>query len=301
MMITGTTKAVGLFGDPVEHSLSPRMQNAAFRAAHLDLCYLAFRVAPASLKDAMDGIRALGFLGANITIPHKVKALALVDEVSEEALRIGAINTVVNRDGRLVGFNTDAFGIVAALEREAGEKVAGKNIVLLGAGGAARACAHAFIEGGARLLVILNRTVEKAEELARDIALHARGTRVVVEKLPVIAMEMERVEKWLVGADLLVNATALGLSGNEESPLADLSKLPSECVVCDLVYHAGGTSLLRRARARGLRVVDGLSVLIYQGAKAFTLWTGLEAPVNAMKASLGMMPLEEAPPGATWR
>lgn len=275
------TRVVGLFGDPVAHSLSPRMQNAAFRARGLNLCYLSFHVTSARLWEAVAAVRALGFVGVNITIPHKVAAMELVDEVSEEARRVGAINTVVNRDGRLVGFNTDVAGVVDALKEGLGQDIKGKNVVLVGAGGAARACAHAFAQGGAGRLAILNRSAGRAEELAGELGAHAPQTRVFAGPLC-----PEEIKKWAMEADLFVNATSLGLENAAETPLEDPSLLPTGCAVCDLVYRTGGTRLIRTAKSRGLRTLDGLSVLLYQGARAFTLWTGEEAPIGAMKASL---------------
>lgn len=295
MTISGSTKVVGLFGDPVEHTLSPRMQNAAFRNAGLDFCYVPFHVAPTQLGAAVAAVRALGLAGVNVTIPHKVAALDFVDEVAEEARRVGAINTVVNRDGWLVGHNTDVFGVLEALHAEAGEDPAGKKAVVIGAGGAARACVFALADRGAGEVVILNRTLERAESLARDFDGEARTGVAGAVRVVAGPLTPAEVRKRATEADFFINASSLGLRDDgggrlDESPFGglfeDLSFLQPWCVVCDLVYRPGGTPLVRRAKTRGLRAVDGLSVLIYQGARSFELWTGREAPVAVMKEAL---------------
>lgn len=281
--IKGSTRTVGLFGYPVEHSLSPSMQNAAFRHCGLDICYVPFAVAPEALGAAFAGVRALGFLGLNLTIPHKVAAMSFVDEIAPEARMVGAINTVVNRDGRLIAYNTDLFGVTMALREDAGAEIKGKIVVLFGAGGAARACAFAFAIEGVGELIILNRTEGRAESLARDLVSYLGETG---SSCRVRSGSLDSFGSWGERADILVNATSLGLGG-EEGPVSDLRILKDSCVVCDLVYHPGGTPFLRRARERGLKTADGLTVLLYQGAKSFSIWTGEEAPIEVMRDALG--------------
>ncbi len=271
--VDGRTRVLGLFGYPVEHSLSPRMHNAALRHLGVDAVYVPFSVKPGDLERAMSGIRALGLAGVNLTIPHKVAALDLVDEVAPRARAAGAINTVVNSDGRLTGDNTDLDGIATALE-EAGAAFAGKTVVIAGAGGAARAAASAAAFGGARQIVVLNRTPGRAVELAGELG-----------DCATLAAPLSDLPSFLGVADILVNATPIGLHEGDP-PLAGLERLMPGSVVCDLAYRPGGTALISRARYLGLVAVDGLAVLVHQGARSLSLWTGLDAPVEVMRKAL---------------
>jgi len=261
--------SVYLLGHPVAHSLSPAMHNAAFAALGLPHRYETRDVEPHRLADAVDALRSDDVLGANITIPHKEAALRLVDELADEARRIGAVNTVVRRSSRLVGDNTDGYGFARALAA-AGVDVAGKDVMVLGAGGAARACAAAL--GAARLVVIAARGLDRATALAAAVGHPARG-------IPwADARRTARI-------DVLVNATPVGLHG--EDVLADFSFAELPRVVVDLVPTWTETPLVRRAReAQDVRVVDGLSMLLHQAARSFTLWTGREAPLAVMRAAL---------------
>ena len=277
MDITGKTKICGLIGDPVAHTMSPAMHNAAFAELGLDYAYLPFHVRPANLAAAVAGLRALNAVGFNVTIPHKVAVIPLLDDLDPLARRIGAVNTVVNNDGVLKGYNTDASGFLRALI-EAGFEPRDKNIVILGAGGAARAVAYILAERNARL-TILNRRQELdwAENIASNIK-HDLNTDVAVfELLP------EHLEKALYSADILVNATSVGMS-----PAADASPVParllkSGLVVTDVVYNPVETKLLREAKAAGAVTVAGIDMLIWQGALAFEKWTGQKAPFALMK------------------
>ncbi|MEA3201746.1 MAG: shikimate dehydrogenase [Thermoplasmata archaeon] len=255
------TRAAYVVGHPVSHSLSPAMHNAAFRALGLDACYLALDVAPQNLDAAIAGFRAAPPLGVSLTVPHKVAALDLVDVVSPEARAAGAANALVFRDGKVEAHNTDGAGALDALA-EAGVAVRGLGALVLGAGGAARGVAHALAGAGARVTVS-NRTAEKAAALGFAV-------------LP-----------W--GADpapfaLVVNCTTVGLH-QDESPI-DVARLGSGAALLDAVYRPGGTRLVREARARGLVAVDGRAMLLHQGARAFKLWTGREAPLDAMRSVL---------------
>lgn len=273
--ISGRTKIVGLFGYPVEHTRSPRMQNAAFAATGFDGCYVAFSVAPAALPSAVPGIRALGMLGANLTVPHKEAVLPLLDEVDPEAAFIGAVNTIVNRNGRLMGFNTDGRGFMRSLS-EAGIPVAGKRVVMIGAGGAARAVGY-YLAREAASLVIANRTKDRADVLAADL----NRLNPVVSAVAQAALASSEL---LEGADIVINTTSLGLREGDALPL-DVARIGSHQVVCDLIYHE--TPLLKAAAARGARTLDGSGMLLWQGALAFELWTGIPAPVEIMRKSLG--------------
>ncbi len=253
---------VYLIGDPVEHSLSPVMQNAAFGALHLPHRYELLRVAAEDLPAAVRRIRDPDVLGANVTIPHKQATRRYVDALDEVAQRVGAVNTLVKRGGTLSGANTDAGGFADALA-EAGIRPAGARVLMLGAGGAARACADVFARVGARL-VVADRTADRAARLARA------GT------LPWPVRSVE-------GFELVVNATSLGMHG--EDPLEDVA-VPAEVAVADVVATAAQTALVARAKASGCVVVDGLLMLLHQGARAFRLWTGLDAPVEVMRAAL---------------
>ncbi|HAA90652.1 MAG TPA: shikimate dehydrogenase [Peptococcaceae bacterium] len=281
MVITGKTKVYGLIGDPVSHSLSPLMQNAAFAFYGLPCCYVPFQVKKENLSLAVASIRALGMGGVNITIPHKEKALDYLDEVDKEAELIGAVNTVVNRDGLLVGYNTDGAGFIRSLQEEAGFDPKRKKVVLLGAGGAARAVAFALALRGIDFLWIFNRTPARARSLAQDVA-EKTGCQAVGAGL-----EAKLVRNALEQAQLLVHASPVGMYPHHgEEPLIDPLLLPPEVLVCDLVYNPPRTRLLSAAAERGCRVLSGLGMLVYQGALAFELWTGKKAPVSLMRSIL---------------
>ena len=289
-MITAGTRLVGVLGYPVEHSLSPAMQNAAFAHLGLDWAYVPLPVAPDCLGDAVRGLRALGFAGANVTLPHKERALAFLDDLAPEARALGAVNTVVNQGGRLVGHNTDAAGFLAALA-EVG--CVPRHAVVLGAGGAARAVVYALVQAGAAVTVA-NRTPERAAALLAAVA--AAGGRELsrasaVPAMPashsavgVCALDAPDLERALARADLLVNTTPVGMWPEvDESPLPSGVVLLSGLTVFDLIYNPLETTLLRQARACGARSVGGLGMLVHQGALAFGLWTGLAAPVEVMR------------------
>ncbi len=271
------TRLFGVLGHPVGHSLSPAMQNAALREMGVDGVYLAFDVPPGGLADAVAGLKALGAGGVNCTIPHKEAALGLADRLAEDARVIGAVNTLVFRDGETTGHNTDAPGFLADLAR-CGLDPRGRRAVVLGAGGSARAVVTALLRAGARVAVA-NRTVERARELAEDL-----GGRLGVRGVECVPLAEAPLREALDGAALLVNTTAVGMSPRlEEMPPVPPESLGPELLVYDLIYNPLETRLLRAARERGARTANGAGMLAHQGALALELWTGMPAPAALME------------------
>lgn len=264
---TGATRGVFLLGHPVSHSASPAMQDAAFAASGVDARYLALDVEPGRFADAIALVRDAGALGANVTIPHKESALALVDEADEAARASGAVNAIAFRDGRARGTNTDGAGALDAL-KEVGARIEGETALVLGAGGAARGIAHALKTAGATVVVV-NRTVERAQALAKDLG--------------VMWLPAEEIGKIAPRARVIVNATSIGM--HDDALPIDLN-LVTDQTILDAVYRKGGTRLVRDARARGLLAVGGDAMLLHQGARSFTFWTGKPAPLAAMRAAL---------------
>jgi len=269
MKVTGRTKIIGIFGYPVEHTLSPAMHNAAFEHLGLDYCYLPFLVRPDALQQAVEALRALSLVGVNITVPHKEAVLPFLDEVDSEAAFIGAVNTLVNKDGRLTGYNTDGRGFMLSLASR-GIEVSGRKILLVGAGGAARAVSY-YLSAKAEKLVIYNRGREKLRRLVDDLS--------KVRENVSATEELCGIEQF----DIIVNATSLGLKPDDPLPF-DPKPLTGSHVVCDLIYR--DTPLLVTADRQGCVAVNGLGMLLYQGVLAFELWTSLAAPVEVMKKAL---------------
>ncbi len=259
MNINAKTVPLGVVGWPVSHSISPELHNRLIDALGLNYFYSAYPVQPGAMPQALDGMRALGIRGLNVTVPHKEDAFRLCDRLDAYAAGIGAVNAVVNDNGRLWGYNTDAPGFIACLRRE-GVSVAGKRAALLGAGGAARAVAVGLLQNGAAELRIINRTRERAERLASELCARFPG-RV-------------RAASNADGAELLVNATSVGMKSSE-TPFSNYGCLSGDCVVCDIVYCPRETVFLKGARKAGLRTVGGIGMLIYQAALAFELFTGI--------------------------
>jgi shikimate dehydrogenase len=280
--ITSTTQLCALLGDPVAHSLSPVMHNAAFQFLGLDYVYLCLRVQPSGLRPAVAGVKSLGLRGFNVTIPHKVAVMAYLDAIDPLAQDIGAINTVVNRNGRLVGYNTDGAGGLRAL-RDAGVTLTGTKVVLLGAGGAARALAFS-VAPLADQVVILNRTEAKAVALAASLR-NRFDTTMRGGPLTRSALALE-----LADADVLINSTSVGMHPQPEDSVVDADLLQARLTVFDAVYTPLETRLLREAGRVGAQTVDGLSMLVHQGALAFEIWTGVTPPLvvmsHAMKAAM---------------
>jgi shikimate dehydrogenase len=278
LKISSKTKLCGVIGDPIEHSLSPRMQNAAFRELELDYIYLAFQVPENLLKSAILGITGLGMIGINITIPHKVEVMKHLDRIDRDALLIGAVNTVVNIDGELVGYNTDGIGALEALEQN-GVRVKGKRVAIIGAGGASRALAFKLSES-ARSLTILNRTKSRAVALTKTLCKN-RKIEVKAEKL-----NDDNLGKTLDKIDILVNTTSVGMWPDVSFTPVKKTFLSKGLTVFDIVYNPVKTRLLRDASEKGCTVVRGVDMLVYQGAAAFELWTDEQAPIKVMREAV---------------
>jgi shikimate dehydrogenase len=275
-MISSSTRLTGLFGHPVSHSKSPQMHNAAFAHLGLDFAYLAFDVLPEQVQVAVDSIRVLGLRGVNVTIPHKMAVIPHLDSVSEEAQLIGAVNTIVNEDGRLIGYNTDGIGYITALREETGFDVAGKKVLMLGAGGASRAVAGQMALSGAGHLTIAARDLDKAQELADHLSTFAATN----------GCTFGEAEELADTYDLIVNTTPIGMHPHVEQVPFDTARLQAHHLVSDLIYNPRETRFLQEAEARGCRTHGGLGMFIHQGAHAFRLWTGMEAPVDVMRQTV---------------
>jgi len=284
-MVDASTRMVVLLGHPVHHSYSPAMQNAAFRAAGLNLVYLAAAVPPERLAAAVAAVAALDMPGANVTVPHKERVTSFLDEVAPEARLLGAVNTIVHRDGRLVGHNTDGTGFRRAL-REAGYDPRGETAVVLGAGGAARAVALSLALEGAKEIVVFNRSADRAQQLAALVR-ERGGER--AEALSWEALEKQSLEarSAFARAGLVVQTTSLGMSPRpEDGPPVPPEWMSANHLAYDLVYNPSETAFLRMARQAGARTAGGAGMLLHQGAAAFELWTGRDAPLDAMKRAL---------------
>lgn len=277
-MITGTTKCIGIIGWPVEHSLSPLMQNAAFNASKLNYAYIPMPVQPTQLTAAIQGLKALGFTGANVTIPHKIAVMPYLDALDKSAEMVGAVNTLVIKDDKITGYNTDAIGFVRPLLKQ-GTILAGKKIVLLGAGGAARAVVWGLIEQGVEEITIGVRSIEKAKEL---IEIFSPLVNIQAQEWP----SPELNEK-LSLCHVLVNSTPIGMYPQTDAePSINWSLITSRITVYDLIYTPAKTRFLQQAEALGHLIINGSGMLVEQGAAAFTLWTGLPAPIDTMYHTL---------------
>jgi shikimate dehydrogenase len=277
--LDGNTKILGIIGHPVGHSLSPAMQNAALTACGLGYVYVPFDVHPGQLAEAVSGLRALGIAGCNVTIPHKVAIASYLDRLDESAEAAGAVNTVLNDNGRLIGYNTDGDGLVRSLAEELDVVPGAGTIVMLGAGGAARGAVAALCRAGAQRIVIVNRSPEKARDLV-----HALGKRYTATELLIPGSGIE-LRTSMKEAALLINTTSVGMNHDRIS-MVSLTDLPADARVYDMVYAPPVTPLLKEAKERGLRCANGLGMLSGQGELAFKIWTGVEPPPRVMKEVL---------------
>ena len=271
------TRLVGIFGYPLAHSISPAFQQAAFDHYALDVTYHAWPTPPHRLEEEVATLRGEDYLGANVTIPYKEKVATILDDVDPWSRSVGAVNTIVREGAQLVGYNTDSLGFIQALKQSAGFEPEGRRVLLLGAGGAARAAAFALAQEGLAALTIANRGVHRAESLADDV-----GTELA--DVTAIALDEGALAKACAGVDLIVNSTSIGMrhgGADAHTPLPG-RLIPPGALVYDVVYNPPETRLLAEAREAGARVLGGLPMLVYQGAAAFERWTGKAAPIEVM-------------------
>ena len=282
--ITGHTRLTALLGSPVAHSISPLMHNEAFQLLDLDYTYLCFEVNEETLPAAVDGLKACGIRGFNLTMPNKNKIVELLDELSPAARLIGAVNTVVNDDGHLTGYNTDGVGYMQAV-KDAGYDITGKAITIMGAGGAATAiCAQAALDGVEKIHIFARETSrfwDRTQKLAENINSTLPCKAVLHENKDTAALAQAISE-----SALLLNATSVGMAPNTEGTIIeDTSLYHPDLIVSDVIYNPRETRFLKEAREAGCRTFNGMYMLLYQGAEAFRLWTGKEMPVKEIKAN----------------
>lgn len=267
--VSGKTKIVGIFGYPIEHTLSPLMHNVAFKNLGLDMYYVAFRVLSEDLSVAVRAIKSLNLLGVNITLPHKENVVPLLDEVDKEAAFIGAVNTIVNSQGKLTGYNTDGKGFMSSLSEE-GILIDNKDIFIIGAGGASRAISY-YLSEKASKLSLYDIDKPKAEKLVNDLK-KIRNNVFLLDNI-------KNINK----PHIIINATPLGLKPDDPLPLSP-DFITSDMVICDLVYK--NTRFLQEAKSKGAKTLDGSGMLLWQGVHAFELWTGIKPPVDVMRQAL---------------
>ncbi len=277
-LITGKTNVFGIIGDPVAHSLSPAMHNAAFKKLGLDNIYVPFRVKKEGLEAAVEGASAMGIKGLNVTIPHKKEVIEYLDYLDIAAGLIGAVNTIEFGENGVIGHNTDGIGAVRAIEEVTSIK--DKKILILGAGGAARAISFQILLSGAEELIIANRTLKKASELKEDL----------VEKLDPNVKITDLgfpLQEELKNTDILINTTPIGMYPNlNQKPIVDASMMHKELIVNDIVYNPMKTGLMEEAEKAGAQLVYGVKMLMYQGIESFKIWTGIEPPIELFEEAL---------------
>lgn len=280
MSLSGKSQIYGLLGDPVAHSLSPLMHNHAFQAHHLDAVYVPFHVLPNDLPAAVRGLRALNVAGVNVTIPHKEAILSLLDQIDPAAQLIGAVNTIVNNDGTLIGYNTDASGFMRSVSYELDFLPEGRNVVLLGAGGACRAAAVALASAGVKSITIANRHQDRAEKIVNDLIAHFPSVCFAANDY-----KDNNYLHAISSADLIVNTTSIGLQ-EEEINFLPLEHIKGSALIYDMTYSPFETPLIKNARARKLCCTNGLGMLAAQGEDTFFLWTGVRLPAGFMRQVL---------------
>ena len=278
---------LGVFGDPVEHSLSPQIQNAALKHCKIDMRYARFHILPDELREAIELICKLEFIGVNLTIPHKIAAPGLLDSSDDDVKRIGAANVVKREDGKLRGFNTDGRGFARAVREEFSVDLRDLRVLVLGAGGAARAIALQCAKENSERLVIANRSLEKAQKLADELRDFFAGPKVLgpVARLQAVPLEEAAIRFQIANVDLIINATPVGLNRGDPSPIPARLLAP-HLMIYDTIYSAERTPLVSAALEAGARAINGLSMLLHQGALAFEIWFQREAPIDMMRKAL---------------
>ncbi len=277
--VNGKTSVIGIIGNPIRHSLSPIMQNAAFAASLLDYVYVPFDVKPENLEQAVIGLKALGVCGFNVTIPHKTAIIPFLNRLDESAESAGAVNTVKLTGTALTGYNTDGDGMVDSLSKDLEFSPGTEPILVIGAGGAARGAIAALCRSGAKKILICNRTLENARAVKLDMNIRYPETSIEV-------VSQNQVSKECLGSTcLLLNTTSLGMNGERIEDI-NLASLPENTKVYDMVYSHSGTPLVIEASALGLRAVNGIGMLIAQGERAFEIWTGQKPPEGVMRKAL---------------
>jgi shikimate dehydrogenase len=276
-VISGKTLVFGIFGHPVEHSFSPGMHNAAFATLRIDACYVPFTVSPEKLGAAIKAMIPLGIRGLNITVPHKEKIIAFLDDLTEDARLIGAVNTIEVKGTRLIGHNTDGRGFLRSLQKETSFRPKGKTILILGSGGAARAIGFSLALAGAREILLNDLDARKATRLASDIRAKTGAQA--------RAIKTDTIADAIAASHALINATPQGLKKSDSIPLPKGS-IRSTHLVCDLIYNPPMTGLLQEANRQGAATLSGIGMLLYQGVIAFEIWTARRAPVKVMRDAL---------------
>lgn len=275
-MINNDIKIIGLIGNPVKHSKSPQMHNALFAKLGLKYEYLAFNVAAGELERAVTGLKAMNLAGANVTVPHKVDIIPYLDAISQEVVVIGAVNTIVNKDGRLIGYNTDGAGYLQSLVAETEIDLTDKRVLILGAGGAARAIAYTLGQEELAELTILNRDLDKAQALANNLSVN----------FPLNIAIIDEINSYAPEADLIINTTTVGMTPHTDQTLVARELIHAGQLVSDIVYNPQETRLLREAAEQGARTHGGLGMFINQGALAFAKWTGIEPDTDFMRETV---------------
>ena len=279
---------LGVLGDPVAHSLSPQMQNAALGACDIHMQYARFHIRANELRSALLFLRRLHFIGVNLTVPHKIAAFTQIDEADESATRVGAVNTIRVRDEKLIGSNTDGEGFLRAIRTEFSIDLRDLRVMIIGAGGGTgRAIGWQCALENCERLVLVNRTLEKANALAEQLRPFFSGPRVLgpTARIEAVAWDESAMRMQLADIDLIVNATPLGMNPSDPAPVPARLLAPHQ-IVFDCVYGSSKTALLRAAEEVGARGANGLSILLYQGALSFSIWFNREAPIEAMRAAL---------------
>jgi shikimate dehydrogenase len=277
------TKFINLIGYPVKHSISPVFQQAAIDYYALDIRYQAYETEANKLACAINQLRSPQSLGANITVPYKEKVIGFLDELDQSSLLYGAVNTVVNKNGKLIGFNTDAYGFITSLHLEDKFNLRNKRVMIIGAGGAARAISFAMIDEPIISLVISNRTLNRAESLANSLTEYIDKNKYEIT-VSVLPWRSPKLKESMKKCHLVVNCTTMGMKHSSHEMQSPLEKdfISPHALVFDLVYNPFQTPLLKLAAEAGAKTLNGLSMLVYQGARAFELWTGKAAPVDIM-------------------